>query len=148
VSSQGVQPVVNLPAGSVYATAVEDSATGRLALPRAAEARNVTLTFETGRVASIDADEGAEALEAMFDRHSGEPRRISHIGIGLNPRLRREYGWELVDEHRHGNIFIAFGENRYLGGRNASSLNVDFVLPGGTLLADEQAIVDGGSVVV
>ncbi|MEZ4523028.1 MAG: hypothetical protein R3A46_15530 [Thermomicrobiales bacterium] len=47
---------------------------------------------------------------------------ISHTGIGLNPALHTEVDWVLVDEHRHGSLFIAFGENRYLGGQNASSL--------------------------
>jgi len=35
----------------------------------------------------------------MFDQHTGEPRCISHIGIGLNPYLKRMIGWPLVDEH-------------------------------------------------
>ena len=29
------------------------------------------------------------------------------------------HGWQLVDEHVHGALFLALGENRYLGGTNA-----------------------------
>lgn len=141
-----IQPVINLPAGSVYTTVVEESASGRLLLAQAGPARNATLTFEAGRVTSIDAAEGSDALAALFDRHSGEPRRISHIGIGLNPRLHQTIDWELVDEHRHGSLFVAFGENRYLGGQNASSLNIDFVLPAASLFANDHLIVDSGQV--
>ncbi len=143
-----IQPVINLPAGSVYTTVVEDSPTGKLFLPRAGAARDVVLTFEDGRIVSIEASEGADELAAMFDEHSGEPRRISHIGIGLNPELHAEIDWVLVDEHRHGSLFIAFGENRYLGGQNASSLNIDFVTPNASLSADERPIVISGQVVV
>ena len=141
-----IQPVINLPAGSVYTTVVEESARGRLHLPRAGTARDVTLSFEAGRIVAIEASAGADGLAEMFDQHSGEPRRISHIGIGLNPKLHTEVDWPLVDEHRHGSLFIAFGDNRYLGGQNASSLNIDFVTPNASLCAEKRFIVDAGRV--
>jgi leucyl aminopeptidase (aminopeptidase T) len=139
----------NLPAGSVYGTVLEDESEGRLWLPRAAGARDVVLTMRGGRITQIEAAEGADALTALFDRHTGEPRRVSHVGLGLNPLLRGpEIGWTLVDEHIHGRVFIAFGENRYMGGQNASSLNVDFSLPGATIKVDGTTIVAEGTVVV
>jgi leucyl aminopeptidase (aminopeptidase T) len=144
----GVQPALNLPAGSVYITVNETATSGTLYLPEAASAVDVVLEFSDGRITRIRASNGADALTAMFDRHSGEPRRVSHIGIGLNPRLHTPVGWPLVDEHRHGAVFIAFGENRYLGGQNESSLNVDFVVPAGTLIADDRTIVERGTVLV
>ena len=79
---------------------------------------------------------------------TGDPRRISHIGVGLNPYLHRSIGWTLVDQHVYGSLFVALGENRYMGGRNASSLNVDFAVPSATLLVDGHAIVADGTVVV
>jgi leucyl aminopeptidase (aminopeptidase T) len=129
--------VSNLPAGSVYFTVLEGSATGSLHLPQAGPARDVVLRFEHGKVAHLDAAEGADALAALFDAHTGEPRRISHIGVGLNPYLRQAIGWTLVDEHVYGSLFIAFGENRYMGGQNASSLNEDFALPKAKISAQE-----------
>ena len=143
-----VQPVVNLPAGSVYTTVQEWSASGSLSLPRARDAVNVVFHFKDGRVADIEAESGAESIIRVFDQHSGEPRRISHLGIGLNPRLHQPLGWPLVDEHRHGTLFFAFGENRYLGGENESSLNVDFVIPDASLLADDRVVVENGKLLV
>ncbi len=148
ISPDGVQPVNNLPAGAIYTTVLEEATHGSIRVLRAAKARDVTLHFAGGRVVAIDAAEGKADLEAIFARHSGEARRVSHVGIGLNPHLRREVGWTLVDEHRHGNLLLAMGENRYLGGVNQSSLNVDFALPTATLLADSQAIVVDGTLVV
>jgi hypothetical protein len=43
-------------------------------------------------------------------------------------------------------VFIALGENRYLGGQNASSLNVDYAIPGDTVLVDDRLIVAQGHV--
>jgi leucyl aminopeptidase (aminopeptidase T) len=137
----------NLPAGSIYTTVIEDQTEGSLWLPKAAGAGDVVLTFREGRVERIEAASGEATLRDLFDRHSGEPRRVSHIGVGLNPYLHEPIGWTLVDEHVHGYVFIAFGENRYMGGQNASSLNVDFALPGATFVVGERVVVSEGRVV-
>lgn len=139
--------VSNLPAGSIYTTVIEEATQGSLWLPKAGEAREVVLRFEAGRIVDIQAASGAEALMNELARHSGEPRRVSHIGLGLNPYLDRPVGWTLVDEHIHGHLFIALGENRYMGGRNESSLNVDYALAGATLMVADRMIVLKGKVV-
>lgn len=140
--------VSNLPAGSIYTTVLEDRTHGSLWLPRTEEAEGVTLHFNGGRIERIEAERGAEGLAAMFDGHSGEPRRVSHFGIGLNPYLKQPVGDIIVDEHIHGCLFIALGENRYMGGQNESSLNVDYVHPAMTLEVDDRVIVSQGKVVV
>jgi len=145
--ARGTQ-VRNLPAGAVYTTVLEEETHGELHLPRAGTATNVTLRFADGRVTDVVGGTGGETVRAMLDGHTGEARRISHLGVGLNPHLRQPIGWTLVDEHRHGCLFIALGENRYLGGENASSLNIDFVVPGATLLVDTRVVVDAGIVTV
>ena len=71
---------------------------------------------------------------------------MSHIGLGLNPYLNSPTGWTIIDEHIHGYLFIAFGENRYMGGQNESSLNVDYALANATLQVDGQTIVSKGKV--
>ncbi|HEX2914686.1 MAG TPA: aminopeptidase [Chloroflexia bacterium] len=138
----------NLPAGSVYTTVIEDTAEGSLYLPKVHQASQVVFHFEQGRITEIEAAEGTEDLERWFDSHTGEPRRISHIGIGLNPALlqTRLLDWIIVDEHIYGNLFLALGENRYMGGQNASSLNVDFVIEGATLSTEERVVVREGKV--
>lgn len=132
--------VANLPAGSIYTTVLEGETRGCLHLAR----EQVTLRFEAGLIAAVEGD-GAEAMRAMLDQYDEGARRISHVGIGLNPALRRAIGWTLVDEHVHGNLFLALGENRYLGGENASSLNIDYALPAASLLAGTRLVVDSGA---
>jgi hypothetical protein len=70
------------------------------------------------------------------------------VGLGLNPYLRQPIGWTLVDEHILGALFIAFGENRYMGGQNESSLNIDFALPGTTLEVGGRTVVLEGDIVL
>ncbi len=138
--------VSNLPAGSVYTTVIEDKTRGSLWLPRAGEATDVVCHFTAGRIVDIEAASGADLLTRELDSHTGEPRRVSHIGLGLNPYLHTPTGWTIVDEHIHGYLFIALGENRYMGGQNESSLNVDYALANATLLVDDQTIVLKGKV--
>ena len=133
--------VSNLPAGSVYTTVIEEQTHGNLYLPSALDASQVVMHFAAGRITQIEAVSGADGLATWLDSHSGEPRRISHIGIGLNPHLRRPIGWTIVDEHIAGALFLALGENRYMGGQNASSLNHDFALPGALLAVDGRMVV-------
>ena len=140
--------VSNLPAGSIYTTVIEDKTHGSLWLPRAGEATDVVVHFSAGRIIDIEAGSGAELLASELDSHTGEPRRVSHIGVGLNPYLNSPTGWTIIDEHIHGYLFMALGENRYMGGQNASSLNVDYALANATLQVDDQTIVSKGKVTV
>lgn len=140
--------VSNLPAGSIYTTVLETETHGSLYLPRALDASDVVLHFDAGRIVAIEATQGADALAHWLDSHTGEPRRIGHIGVGLNPRLSTPIGWTLVDEHIAGAIFVALGENRYMGGQNASSLNHDFALVGASLWVDDNFIIDKGNLQV
>lgn len=142
-----IQAVLNMPSGSVYTTVVEQTPEGTIWLPQAAMAHDVTFTFEQGRITRLEAAQGANELSALLDSHTGESRRISHIGIGLNPFLDHMIDWVLVDEHCHGAIFIALGENRYLGGENASSLNIDFTVRHADLIAGETAVILKGRLI-
>lgn len=140
--------VSNLPAGSIYTTVLEDTTEGAILIPKVRQARQVVFHFERGRINRVETSDPAEAgtISAWLDSHSGEPRRISHIGLGLNPYLTREIDWTLVDEHVYGNLFLALGENRYMGGQNESTLNEDFTIPGATLLVDGRTLVENGKV--
>ena len=121
---------------------------GSLYLPNVLEASEVIFHFKAGRITQIEATNNAEQIGAWLDSHSGEPRRISHIGIGLNSQLHKPIGWTIVDEHVAGSLFLALGENRYMGGQNESSLNHDFALHDASLQVDGRVIVHEGRLAV
>ena len=140
--------VGNLPSGDIYTTVLEEATEGELWLPVMGEAQDVLLHFRGGRIIASEAARGGESLDALFARHKANPRRISHLGIGLNPYLHTPIGWTLVDEHIYGQLYFALGENRYMGGQNESSLNIDFIIPNATFLVDRRVIVAEGRLVV
>ncbi len=66
------------------------------------------------------------------------------MGIGVNPGIKRTTGLATIDECKAGMVFVAFGENRYMGGKNESTLNIDLVCPGATVLCDSELLVRNG----
>lgn len=109
-------------------------------------ATDVVLTF-AGGVVVVAHGAGATTVLPWLAEHGGDAGRVAHLGVGLNPRVRGRTGWVLLDEHRSGAVFLALGENRYMGGSNASALNHDVVLDDATLLlgGDHRSpfVVDG-----
>ena len=119
--------VSNLPAGSIYWTVIEEGTRGLVALTDGS-----TLRFDgSGRVAD--------------GPYVGE--RLPHLGIGSNPRVPSAIGWQIVDEHRPGAVFLALGENRYMGGSNASAINIDLTLAQPTVRADNLTVVSAGQLI-
>lgn len=119
--------VSNLPAGSVYWTVLEEATRGRVEL-----IDSTVLEFgPEGRVTTGE--------------FAGE--RVSHLGIATNPLVAGSIGWTIVDEHRPGAVFLALGENRYLGGANASAINVDLLPASPTVLVGEAMLVADGELV-
>jgi leucyl aminopeptidase (aminopeptidase T) len=119
--------VSNLPAGSVYWTVIEGETRGDVLL---------------GDGSVLRFDEDGRVREGTF---AGE--RVAHIGIATNPLVTRTIGWTIVDEHRPGAVFLALGENRYMGGENESAINVDLLPASPTLKGGNVTIVDDGRLV-
>ncbi|MGD9996456.1 MAG: hypothetical protein AB7L17_13795 [Ilumatobacteraceae bacterium] len=117
--------VSNLPAGSLYWTVIEHATRGAIALT-------------DGSVLEFDGDG-----RVRDGRYAGE--RVSHVGIGTNPKVSGEIGWTIVDEHRPGAVFLALGENRYMGGENESAINVDLMPDSPTVVFGETIVVEAGS---
>lgn len=136
----------NLPCGSIYTTVLEDSANGTVRIARIADGRDVVLTFSSGLVTSAEGP-GAESVLPWLAEFGPDAGRISHVGIGLNPACSGGTGWTIVDEHRAGAVFLAFGENRYMGGANASGLNHDVVLDSASFLAGPRTLVRDGQLI-
>lgn len=126
--------VSNLPCGALYTTVIEDSAQGTVRVPELAGAHDLVLTFENGRIVAAEGV-GGEAVLPWLESWDDGAARVSHVGLAVNPACRGGTGWTIVDEHHDGTVFLALGENRYMGGANASLLNHDIALSDATLSA-------------
>ena len=136
--------VLNLPCGSLSFTVPEDSVEGTICFDRWREVRDLVVTFDGGRISDLSATNGPEVFADFVETHSGDRDRISHIGIGVNPGIRRPTGLTTIDECKSGMVFVALGENRFMGGQNESTLNIDLVCSGATVLCDNRCLVREG----
>jgi leucyl aminopeptidase (aminopeptidase T) len=136
--------IVNFPAGSVYVAPLEDIANGSIFIEQWEDVEGLLLTFDEGKLCDARADWNLSRFTDLLESHTGDKDRIGHIGIGINSNLRVYSGKAAIDECRAGAVFMALGENRYMGGRNASTLNTDFVLRSATILARAAELVRNG----
>ena len=139
-----VSRVLNLPYGSLSFTVPEDSVEGTICFDRWREVRDLVVTFDGGRISDLSAANSPEVFADFVGTHSGDRDRISHIGIGVNPGIKRPTGLTTIDECKSGMVFVAFGENRFMGGENESTLNIDLVCSGATVLCDDRYLVREG----
>ena len=136
--------VLNLPFGAISFTVPEATVQGSICIERWRNVHDLTLTFVDGRISGISAANSQKSFTDFIGTHSGHRDRISHIGIGLNPGIHAPTGNIGVDECKSGMLFFALGENRYLGGKNESTLNTDLTCPGATVLVGSRCIVRDG----
>lgn len=107
--------------------------------------------FEKGTARRIEGGREAVMLDGFLnDRGDEGARRLSHIGWGIEDRgswdtlsLRNWDNAGGVEARScYGNVLLAIGENRDLGGSNASRLHIDMALRNTRLELDGEPIVD------
>jgi 2,5-dihydroxypyridine 5,6-dioxygenase len=94
-------------------------------------------------------------LVDMLDRRNERnSRRLAHIGWGTDHRASWEAfanrgadgGGGAEARSLYGGILVALGENRDLGGANASSLHIDIALRRAQLELDGVAVAGNGDI--
>lgn len=117
VNERGIEHVWNLPSEEIYTVPDRDRVDGdvRLTSPVAVGgriARDVTLTFQGGRVVSVSGSEGVDALRAYLARDDGTARlgELALVdGASAVGSLGRTFGLILLDENRASHIALGFG---------------------------------------
>lgn len=110
--------------------------------------------FEKGVAHRLEGGREAVMLRGYLEQHGDEgARRLSHVGWGVEHRATWEAlstrGWDNAGgvEARscYGNVLLAIGENRDLGGKNPSRLHIDMSFRSTRLEIDGRPIVDSCS---
>lgn len=114
-------------------------------------AEPLRIHFEKGVAHHLEGGREAVMLRGLLDRHGDEgARRLSHVGWGVEHRATWEAlstrSWDnaggVETRSCYGNVLLAIGENRDLGGKNASRLHIDMSFRSTRLELDGQPIVD------
>ncbi len=113
---------IELPSGAVRVAPLEETVEGVIAFPPSQwDGRPVTglrLRFEKGRVVSIDADTGREAVEAEMNRAGNAGRAFREFALGFNPELAvpERSSWIPYYGYGAGVVRLSLGDNSELGG--------------------------------
>jgi leucyl aminopeptidase (aminopeptidase T) len=107
----------------------------------------IHLTVDGGRVTAVSGEgDAAGALRRIIETI---PRadNIAEIGIGLNPRCRRNGDFE-EEKKARGLVHVAIGDNVFYGGDVECAVHMDMVLYAPTVHLDDLLVVEDGRVVV
>lgn len=145
----GAAGMVWLPAGEVYTTPVPGTAEGTVVVDhyfyQGHDIRDLTLTFEAGKLVSMTAESNLERLQAVYDAAGPGKDLFAVVDVGLNSNVRIPSGSQMVAWMPAGMVTIGFGTNTWAGGENSANFALYAHLPGSTLKVDGKIVVENGS---
>jgi leucyl aminopeptidase (aminopeptidase T) len=137
-----------LPAGELFLTPVAGSAEGTVlaehTLWLGKPIKNLKLTFKAGKLVSLTAESGAEALRAAYDKQGPGKEQFGAIDFGINPNVVLPAGSKVQTYIAAGMVTVALGNNSWAGGDNTINFGLDCHLPGCTVTVDDAVVVEGG----
>jgi hypothetical protein len=115
---------IELPAGAIRVAPIEESVNGRIVFPPSLwggeRAEGVTLTFSRGRVVSVAARVGREAVDRELAQAGDAARWFREFALGFNPLLAiPSVGEPWIPYYGYGAgvVRLSLGDNTELGGR-------------------------------
>jgi leucyl aminopeptidase (aminopeptidase T) len=141
-----------LPAGEVLVTPVPGSAEGRVVVDlmthRGVEVTALNVQVRGGKVSSISARIGGDAVRRVYDASGPGKEQLSYLSIGINPRVRLPEGVKPGAPSPLGMLTLGLGNNARAGGENTGPFALALCLPGSTLLVDGRPLVESGRLVM
>jgi aminopeptidase len=147
----------NMPGGEVFTSPVADSVEGTIyfnypLLYQSQLIRDITLTFERGRIVEATATESQSLLDDILNTDT-DARRLGEVAFGGNPGIRRYMYSVLFDEKMAGTLHCAIGQGfAECGGETQSAIHMDIVKdmtsPGSRVTADGKDFLVDGKIVV
>ena len=141
---------MELPAGALRFVPDITTTEGQLVVDRWGGGELVTFSFKQGRVVTVTAKTGQNAVTAAWARETGDKDRVAELVLGMNPKLPHEGPGGRLPYYGYGAgmLRIALGENWESGGTNRSSLEAWFYLGDATITAGEIAITTAGQLIL
>ena len=143
---------VVLPGGSVYMAPIENSANGKVVIPRTLcnyqPMTNVSFEFRQGKLENFRAAEGAQCFGERMAAYGGAKDMFGTFMIGLNPELHViENPGDYRPTAAAGMVWVGVGENRLIGGKNDGDGGFGFPVVGATVEVNGRKVVDNGKLI-
>jgi len=135
-----------IPAGSVYAAPLEESAEGTVSFNVSVaylgrRIRKLRWKFRDGKVAEFSGDLSTKHLKQEWERAPGDKDRIASLWIGFNPKAEPGYTSNNIVS---GAVSVGIGGNEDIGGRNKPGFNFVDTIVGATLKVDGKTLLEKG----
>jgi leucyl aminopeptidase (aminopeptidase T) len=147
----GAATAVWLPAGEVFLTAVPGTGDGTVVSDRfffqGKPVEGLRLVFKSGKLISMTAKDGLEALQAAFDAAGPGRDALSVIDVGINPGIKSPDNGPVHVWGKAGSVSVSVGNNTWAGGSNQVSFGLDAYSSGSTLTVDGKPLVQDGRLV-
>jgi len=161
IQSYGIIPKLawgNIPAGETFVAPIENSAEGEYLVNGSVGGEKVTynealLKFREGKLGrhyylkSLKPVRYLLQLQSIGEKYKDQDcwSRIAELGIGVNKKIKRITGIEVLDEKMYGTLHIAIGHNVGYGGENdCPSFHCDITTQNPSLIIDRAYIINRG----
>jgi aminopeptidase len=137
-----------LPAGEVYVIPVPGSAEGVLVTDqdffRGERIEGLRLEFKKGRVTSMTAKSGLEALKGEYDAAGRGKDALGVLDFGINPGLKLPTDKPIHAWSRAGMVTVVVGDNAWAGGDINVGFGIAPYLLNGTVAVDGRVVIQDG----
>lgn len=140
---------VYLPAGEAAVIPAANSGSGKFVIEKnffnGKEVRNLTLTFENGKLSSMTGEgDGFAAFKADYDARGEGKDILSYVDLGINPNYALSPSSKFGNWVSAGMVTVGTGNNAWAGGANNSSGGASGHLAGATVKIDGKTVVENG----
>ena len=140
---------VYLPAGEAAVIPAANSGSGKFVIEKnffnGKEVRNLTLTFENGKLTSMTGEgDGFAAFKADYDARGEGKDILSFVDLGINPNYALSPSSKFGNWVSAGMVSVGTGNNAWAGGANNSSGGASGHLAGATVKIDGKTVVESG----
>ena len=138
-----------LPAGELLIPAAVGTAEGKVVVDKlvfqGATIEGLTLAFSAGKLTSMTAKSGLDALKALYDASGGAKDLFAYLDFGLNPEATLPTNTGRVVWMAPGGLTIGMGDNTGWGGTNVSDFGLACPLTAVTVAVDGKVLIESGA---
>ena len=152
-SKMFIERWATLPGGQVFTSIDEGSAEGTVAVAKTRcqyqPMTDVRFDIDDGYIGDFEAASNASCFESAMEPFEKAAMRLGGVSIGLNPALEvmEENGADYRPGDAAGMVWLQFGDNQLLGGKNETTGGMSFPVVNATVTVDGTVIVRDGVLV-
>jgi aminopeptidase len=143
---------IDMPGGNINISAIENSAEGKVIIPKdrynSNNIQNISFNVKAGKLLDYKAEKGEKFFFDAWNQYSGSKDMIAGFQIGLNPGLKviEEGNAEYRPGNAAGMVYVWFGDNSVLGGNNKvpGGFSYWFPITKATVKIDGKIVVKDG----